>query len=113
MLKVFFVTLAVLIALVIGWHLAFFLLGGIIAVTAATWGIIVASVVGFCAAILAIFVVTGIGIFVLGSLAAVWTIIAIILFPILFPILAPLFIILLFIAYFRRKQVIKTKGISK
>ncbi len=109
MLRLFTITLIILLALVIGWHIAFFLLGGIIAITAVTWGVIVGSIVAFCAAVMAIFVFAGIGVFVLGSVAAVWSVIAIVLFPVLFPVLAPLFVLLLFLCYFRRRQLKKTQ----
>jgi hypothetical protein len=105
----FLTAIIILLALVIGWHLAFPIFGGIIAITATVWVLLVASVVVFSVAILLALMFTGGGIFILSLIAFIWIILAIIFFPILFPIIAPLFIILLFVSYFRRKQLKKSR----
>ncbi len=104
MFAAFAITLLIIVAMVVAWHIAFPLLGGIIAIGAGLWAIIVGVVVVMCAAILGMFVATGIGVVLLGVLAFIFTLVAIILFPILFPIILPLFIILLFISIFMRKK---------
>lgn len=97
------------LAIVLGWHLLFPLIGGVLAITGIVWFFLVGSIAAFCIALLLILIVTGTGIFVVGALALVWTIVAIVLFPILFPILLPLFIILLVISYLRRKKKLQIK----
>lgn len=112
MLGTLLLTIVLLLALVIGWHVLFPVLGGVIAITATAWVFIVGSILAFCIAILLVFLFTGIGIFILSLLVLVWTVLSIVLFPILFPILIPLFIIFMFISYWRRKQD-KDVGIKK
>jgi len=65
------------------------------------WGVLVAVVALFCAAILLAFVFAGIGLLVLGAfvLAALFT--AWIGFPFLLPLLIPLLIVWLFVAVVR------------
>lgn len=104
MIGTLILTIIILLALVIGWHLIFPILGGVIAITATAWLVIVASIVAFCIAILLLFILTGAGIFILAIFALIWIIVAVVLFPILFPILVPLFILFLFISYLRRRQ---------
>ncbi len=65
------------------------------------WGLLVAVVVLFCAAILLTFVFAGIGLMVLGALVlaallAVW-----LAFPFLLPLLIPLLIVWVFVAALR------------
>lgn len=107
MFAAFAITLLIIVAMVIAWHIAFPLLGGIIAIGAGLWAIIIAAIVVMCAAILGMFVATGIGVVLIGIIAFVFTLVTIILFPILFPVLLPLFIILLFISIFTRNKKIK------
>lgn len=109
MLGTLILSIVILIALVVGWHLIFPILGGVIAITATAWIFIVGSIAAFCIAILLLFIFTGVGIFVLGIFALIWTVIAVVLFPFLFPILIPLFIIFLFISLLRRKQTTSEK----
>jgi hypothetical protein len=104
MLGTLVISILILLALVIGWHLLFPLMGGVIAITATVWFVIVGSIVAFCIGILLLFVFTGVGIFLLGLLALIGTIAAIVLFPILFPILLPLFVVFLFVSYVRRRH---------
>lgn len=104
MKNVLLFTLILLLILIIGWHIIFPLMGGVIAFSVAAWGALIASVVAFCVAIMLLFVLTGVGIFTLGAVFFVWTLLAILLFPVIFPIIVPLLIIFFFISYFRRKQ---------
>lgn len=92
------------LAFIIGWHLLFPIVGGIIAFTALAWGILLASIVIFCVAILLVFIFTGTGVFVLGVFAFVWMILAVIFFPIIFPVILPLFILFLLVSYFHRRK---------
>jgi hypothetical protein len=66
------------------------------------WGMLVAIVALFCAAILLAFVFAGIGLFILGAvvlggLFAVWF-----AFPFLLPLLVPLFVVWIFVALVHR-----------
>lgn len=67
-------------------------------------GLIVALVALFCAAIFLVFVVAGIGIFVLGCVIAVGLILAGLAFPHLLLVLIPLAIVWGFIAMARHKS---------
>ena len=104
MVSTLILSIIILLALVIGWHLIFPILGGVIAITAIAWLVIVGSIVAFCIAIMFLFVLTGTGIFVLGIFALIWMVVAVVLFPVLFPLLIPLFIMFLFISLLRRRQ---------
>ncbi len=107
MLNALLATILIIILLVLGWHIIFPLMGGVIAVSAMAWLFIVASVVIFAIVTLLVFALGGFWIFGIGLIFAIWTIVAIVLFPILFPILLPLFIIFAFVSIFRRKNKIK------
>jgi hypothetical protein len=65
---------------------------------------IVASVALFCAAIFLLFVVAGVGLFVLGCVIAVGLILALLAFPYLLLVLFPLAIVWLFVAIARHKS---------
>ena len=67
-------------------------------------GMIVASVALFCAAIFLVFVVAGVGLFVLGCVIAVGLILSGLAFPYLLILLLPLAIVWLFIAIARHKS---------
>jgi hypothetical protein len=67
-------------------------------------GMIVASVALFCAAIFLVFVVAGVGLFVLGCVIAVGLILSGLAFPYLLLVLFPLAIVWLFIAIARHKS---------
>ena len=67
-------------------------------------GLIVASVALFCAAIFLVFVVAGVGLFVLGCVIAVGLILSGLAFPYLLLVLIPLAIVWLFIATARHKS---------
>jgi len=60
------------------------------------WSFILTLVILFCVAILLAFVLAGVGLIVLGSLALVGLILAAIAFPFLLPLLIPLFIVWVF-----------------
>ena len=104
MLRIVIFALIVMFAAVISWHLFMALVGGAFIIGTAAWGVVVGAVFALCICILLLFMVTGIGILLLGLFAAIWTIVAIVLFPVLFPILLPLFIIFLVISYLCRKK---------
>jgi hypothetical protein len=67
-------------------------------------GMIVASVALFCAAIFLLFVVAGVGLFVLGCVIAVGLILSGLAFPYLLLVLFPLAIVWLFIAIARHRS---------
>lgn len=106
MLTAIVVTLIALLAIILGWHWLFI---GAVAITAAVWGVVVTSVIVLSVAILLLFVLTGASIFIIGGIAFIWTVLAIVLFPVLFPVLAPLFIIFLFVSYIRRRKKINVQ----
>lgn len=62
------------------------------------WGLLVTIVTLFCAAILLVFVFTGIGLMVLGALVLAGFVAAWIAFPFLLPLLIPLFVVWIFLA---------------
>ena len=68
------------------------------------WGLLVAIVALFCAAILLTFVFAGIGLLVLGALVLVALLAAWLSFPFLLPLLIPLLIVWLFVAAVRGRQ---------
>lgn len=102
--KGLFIALAIMIVLLVGWYLVFPALGIAVAMTAAAWGIIVATVIVLAVGILTFYIFAGVGIIVVSILGVLWFIAALVLFPFLFPFLLPLLIILLFIAFARRKE---------
>lgn len=105
MIKFLLGMLFAIVLVVIGWHIIFPLIGGAIIVTSAVWFAIVGSIVAFCIVVLLAFIfTTGLGIFILGLIFFIWTVLAIILFPVVFPIVLPLLIIYFIIAFFRRKK---------
>lgn len=67
-------------------------------------GMIVAAVALFCAAIFMVFVVAGVGLFVLGCMIAVGLILSVFAFPYLLLVLLPIAIVWLFIAIARHKS---------
>lgn len=93
-----------ILALVIGWHIIFALLGGAVIIGTGVWSMAVIGIVVFCIAVLIAFFLTGLAGLLIGIFFAIWTVVAIIAFPILFPILLPLFIIYAFISIMRRKK---------
>ncbi|EDP45843.1 hypothetical protein [Rickettsiella grylli] len=98
------IALFILLLLIMGGHIALALFTGAAVISFSVWGFLVASVFFFSLSILLLFILTWAGVLIIGAIAALWTIVAIILFPILLPVLLPLLIILFFISYVRRKQ---------
>ena len=76
-------------------------LSGPMQLAAEGWGVLVAVVALFCAAILLAFVFAGIGLLVLGALVFAGVLLAWLAFPFLLPLLIPLVIVWLFVAAFR------------
>lgn len=98
-----FSLLVILVAVAL-WHFFFPLLGIAIGVTALVWGVMIGSVVFLVALTLLFFLFTGAGIIVLSIFGVIGFIIAIVIAPILFPFLLPLFVLMLFIAFMRRRR---------
>jgi len=73
-------------------------LSGPMKLAAEGWGVLVAVVALFCAAILLAFVLAGIGLIVLGALVLAGLVLAWLAFPFLLPLLIPLFLVWLFVA---------------
>lgn len=65
------------------------------------WGILVAIVTLFCAAILLVFVFAGISLIALGALVLAGFVAAWLAFPFLLPVLVPLLVVWLFVAAMR------------
>jgi hypothetical protein len=65
-------------------------------------GIVVGAIALFCAAIVMVFVVAGVGVIVVGLLVLAGLIVALIMFPFMLPLLIPLFIVWLFVAITRK-----------
>jgi len=91
-------------ALVLSWHLIFPIMGGVVAIGAAAWMMITLAIAAVCAAILLVFIFSGIGLLLFGIGVFIAIIIAITFFPVLFPVLLPLFILFLIIGYIRNKH---------
>src|ERR1043165_307987 len=104
MIRSIAIALFILLLLIIGGHIALALFTGAVVVGVSVWGFLVASVFFFSLSILLLFILTWTGALIIGAIAVIWTIVAIILFPILLPVLLPLLIILFFVSYIRRKQ---------
>ncbi|MCB1828388.1 MAG: hypothetical protein KDH94_08160 [Coxiellaceae bacterium] len=102
--KPLLIALVVMLILLIGWHLIVPALGIAVVLTAAVWGIVLASVALLAIGILLFYVFSGIGIFIICGLGFLWFLGAIIFFPFLFPFLVPLLILLLFVGFARRKE---------
>lgn len=66
------------------------------------WGLIIATVAIFCAAIVMAFVLAGVGLIILGVLALIGFILLAAVFPFLLPVLIPLLIVWAFCAGARR-----------
>ena len=101
--KKLYLVLGLLTAILIGWTLFNFneinltiyepYLYSLSEATADAYGFVYAAVVLFGVGILLVFVFTGVGLIVLGSLVLVGLILAVVAFPFLLPLLVPLFII--------------------
>lgn len=98
------IALFILLLLIIGGHIALSIFTGAVVIGFSVWGFLVASVFFFSLSILLLFILTWAGALIIGGIAAIWTVVAIVLFPVLLPVLLPLLIILFFVSYIRRKQ---------
>jgi hypothetical protein len=67
-------------------------------------GIVVGAIALFCAAIVMVFVVAGVGVIVVGLLVLAGLVVALIMFPFMLPLLIPLFIVWLFVAITRKSR---------
>ena len=101
---VLIITLLSILVLVVVWHIFFPMLGVVVAVGAGAWSMLVGTVVFLSVAVLLFFLLTGVGILILSIFSFIWVVFAITLFPFLFPLFLPLLVIVLFIAYIRRKS---------
>src|SRR5262245_15394653 len=98
------IAIAFIVISTLAFYLFFPLLGIVLAISATAWTIVAITIIFFSILLLLFFIIPSVFILLGSGLAAIWVILAIILFPVLFPILIPIFIILLFIAYARRKK---------
>ena len=97
--------LALMLIMILTWHLLFPILGlSMIALTAGVWNIAIATIVIICVAALLFFVVTSIGMIVLSVFVMIWTMVAIVLFPILFPIVLPALLLMLVIGLILKRK---------
>ena len=102
--KALIIALVVMLILLVGWHLIVPVLGIAVALTAAVWGMVIATVVLFVVGALLFYIFSSIGIVVICTLGFIWFLGALIAFPFLFPFLVPLLILLLFIGFVRKKE---------
>ena len=102
--KVLLVMLAIMLVLLVGWYLMLPALGIAVALTAAVWGIIIASVILFSVGALLFYIFSSVGIVIVCALGFIWFIGALVTFPFLFPFLVPLLILLLFIGFVRKRE---------
>lgn len=93
-----------ILCVVIGWHVMFAFLGGVLILGAVGIFITIGSIVMFCVAVLVSLSIPGAIGLVVGGVFAIWTLIAIILTPVLFPILLPLLIIYAVISAKQRRE---------
>lgn len=93
-----------LIILMVGWHIIFPLLGGVLMITAGVWLMLMIAMGIFAISFILLFVMAPIGILFLGLPLLVLALVFIILVPVLFPIIIPLVIIFWVISYFRHRE---------
>jgi hypothetical protein len=67
-------------------------------------GIVVGAIALFCAAIVMVFVVAGVGVIAVGLLVLAGVVVALVMFPFMLPLLIPLFIVWLFVAIIRKSR---------
>jgi hypothetical protein len=91
--------IAVILLVVLAWHVLFPLLAVGVVVTLGLWLVIVISVVLISLGVLLLFLLPSIFIGLIALIVLGWVIFAIVIFPFLFPLLAPLLIILLVLSY--------------
>ncbi|GGI78230.1 hypothetical protein [Legionella impletisoli] len=99
-----FLVLFLILAAILLWHFFLPILGIAIGMTALVWGILVSASVLTVILILLFFIFTGIGVIVLSLVGIVGFIVAIVIAPVVFPFLLPLLVLILFIAYIRRRS---------
>ncbi len=102
--RVLIVAIFLIVIAVAGFYIMFPFLGIVVAMTATMWTIVVATILFFCIAVLLFFIIPGMIVFLISIAAFIWTVFAIAVFPLLFPIILPVFIILLVIAFIRRRR---------
>lgn len=83
------IALFILLLLIIGGHIALALFTGAVVVGVSVWGFLVASVFFFSLSILLLFILTWAGALIIGAIAVIWTIVAIIFFPFYYPFYYP------------------------
>lgn len=101
---VLIIALVAMIILLLLWHLFWPVFGIALAITAVTWGVLLATSVLVAVGVLLFYLFSGIGILIICGSAFLWFIGALVMFPVLFPFLVPLLILLLFIGYARRRE---------
>lgn len=100
-----FLIVVLVIALILGWHIIFPIIGGAIVLTAFVWFFMLGAIILFGIATMLLFIFTRTGVILLaGALFALY-IVGVILIPVLFPILIPLLIIFLVISLMRNRRV--------
>lgn len=104
MINAFFIALLSIGAILVASHVFFPVLAILMAAGIAVWAVVIGSVVGFCAVVMAMFLVSGAGVLAFVGIAGLWVMGALLLFPFIFPILLPLFVLVLFVAYARRQR---------
>lgn len=87
------------------FYLVFPIFGITLAITGIAWGILIGTIALFSIAALLFFIIPGILILGISIIAFIWVILAIIFFPVIFPVVIPIFIILIFLAYMRRRRI--------
>ena len=102
--RVVLIALLLMLIFVIAWRILLPSLGVAIAISADIWGIAASSIVLICVATLLFFILTGIGIFILGAIVFAWTLFVIVLFPLLFPVLIPVLLLMLVVGFVAKKQ---------
>ena len=102
--KLLVLAIILILICVIGSQILLPLFGIAIIMTGVAWGIVVATITLFAIGALLFFILPGILTILLSLFALGWAILAIVLFPFLFPLITPVFIILVFIAYFSRRN---------
>jgi len=102
--KIVLVTLLVILAIVLGFHILLPLLGIAIVISATMWGIAISAIVLISIAILLFFLISGIAVIFTSIGAAFFVVVAIIAFPLLLPILAPLLLLMLAVALLMKRR---------
>lgn len=104
MLKAFIIALLAILGLVAMSHFVWPVVAGSIAVGTGVWTFLVGSIIAFCAFIMAMFVIAGVGVYIMAIFATVWFVVAVAMLPIFLPILLPLLVIVFFLTFVRRRS---------